>query len=56
MEKQQLLVHHLDLGAQQGQLSLDSDTLPQSPDQGHMDSALMVLLEWGLTSIKGAKG
>ena len=27
-----------------------------SPDQGHMDSALMVLLEWGLTSIKGAKG
>lgn len=27
MEEQQLFVHHLDLGAQQGQLRLDSGTL-----------------------------
>ena len=27
VEEQQLLVHHLDLGVQQGQLRLDSDTL-----------------------------
>lgn len=29
MEEQQLLVHHLDLGVQQGQLRLDSDTLSE---------------------------
>lgn len=29
VEEQQLLVHHLDLGVQQGQLRLDSDTLSE---------------------------
>lgn len=57
MEEQQLLVHHLDLGVQQGQLRLDSDALLEpEPRPGYMDSALMVLLGWGLTSTKGAKG
>ena len=27
-----------------------------NPDQGHMDSALMVLSEWGLNSTKRVKG
>lgn len=31
VEEQQLLVHHLDLGVQQGQLRLDSDTLSEGP-------------------------
>lgn len=30
--------------------------LSLSPDQGYLDSALMVFLGWGLTSTKGVKG